>query len=122
MPQKVIEFLQKNSSEEAADGDIEKCMLVNGDLKDLLDPDKIVIRRQLIVIVIDHPLDDAEVNATVRCPNGLTRLQLFKHIRTEYRRIYRAPKKNRIWGHGIDDLWLEGAKLRGPWLHLFIGS
>ena len=58
-------------------------------------------------VVIDYPLD-APVSFPVEVPGtGMTTMQLIDQIREIYRKIYKTPAKFRVWGHGIDDLWVE---------------
>jgi len=96
-------------------------MLVLDDPDDLAYPNDLVINYPKIVIHYDYPLDiDAEF--PYRNPSGFTRLSLFMCILDGYQTIYEHPEKYGVWGHGLDDLFLEGAVVNGDQVELQIGS
>lgn len=97
------------------------CVRVMDSLNELKDPQTIVVPLDAVNIEFDYPLHrSASFQHHTR--GGFTRLGLFKRIRDDYRKIYKTPLEYGIWGHGIDDLFLEGATLDGNRLTLSMGS
>jgi hypothetical protein len=108
---------------------------------ELLDSQSYVTKRQALSLTIDYPLaSPAIVPITTEDPKGFTLLILFTKIVEEYTKIYEeegaAPKpvgnlynrpsthgKYGIWGHAMEDLFLEGAEItKGGKVRLSMGS
>lgn len=90
-------------------------------------PDEVVIPDSEITLRIDYPLSKP-ANVPLKHDGGFTRKQLVHEIVAAYKRIYdeeeqtggappedgmslnrtRTNGKHGIWGHYIEDLWLEG--------------
>lgn len=99
------------------------------DIFEVVDQDEIVTKKNLIRIRFEYPLCNP-VAFEFKSPtgNGFTRLEFFKAVFDGYTQIYkteekddkdpgmisgmtnRAPSEGRygIWGHIIEDLYLEG--------------
>lgn len=97
------------------------CAQVTDDGADLKKPSEIVIELVDLWIDFTYPL---AVSASFRYgnPAGFTRLVLFECIKQGYLTIYKDPALYGIWGHGIDDLFLEAAELKDGRVELSIGS
>ena len=99
---------------------------------ELLKPIEYVTKLQTLSLVIDYPLTNAaKVTLTTKDPKGFTRLSLFMHVAEAYKKIYdeenqgskdpeptgnlynRPSTKGKygIWGHCMEDLFLEGAEI-----------
>ena len=101
-------------------------------IADLIDKDKIVVKQNDAVLVIDYPLENPiEIEIKSEDSNGFKKSELIEIISREYKRIYQEeedsaqiktiPKNERkgvinrnktngkygIWGHDIDDLVLS---------------
>ena len=84
-------------------------------------PNDLVIKDTEITIEFDYPLG-APVFKTYKSKTGFTRQLLFEKIQSGYLKIYYKPDKYGIWGHGIDDLALEGVQIKDAKVTLSIGS
>lgn len=104
----------------------------------IIDAAKLATKRKQIAIKFDYPLNNP-IELTFKSKNGFTLGDLFCCIYTGYKKIYReegdAPMipgmynrqtsngKYGIWGHVIDDLYLEGAtEVKPGKFELSIGS
>lgn len=74
-------------------------------------------------LVIDYPIE-IPVHFKFKTKNGMTFNQLINKIKNYYELIYKKPKKYKIWGHVIDDLWIEKININETLntITLFIGS
>jgi hypothetical protein len=138
----MIEFLVTEPNESDAHGsrvidwpDIEAGKLILQAAEEVLTP------LTSLTLHITYPLSN-NVDVKIENPSGFTRRALVEAIYEAYRTIYdeegEAPEKpegsllqNRptthgkygIWGHDIDDLFLEGAMIKSDGMvELFIGS
>ena len=111
---------------------------------ELLNPTEYVTKLQTLSLVIDYPLTNAaKVTLSVTDPKGFTRLALFTQIVAAYKKIYKEenqgskdpeptgnlynrPRTNGkygIWGHVMEDLFLEGADVsKTGKVKLYMGS
>jgi len=92
----------------------------------LVNPNKVVINDEKIQILFSYPLTN-KVMFTYEKRGGFTRMDLFRLIYEGYKKIYNeeeaevgdpgiyeilynrkeSDSKYGIWGHYIDDLWIE---------------
>lgn len=102
------------------------------EIKDLIDPDQIVLKETSATLLIDYPLNNpARIELKSAKPEGFTRAEILRAICDNYKQIYieeeasaktktvpmeeRKGLSNRnttdgkygIWGHDIDDLVLS---------------
>lgn len=119
------------------------CIHSYGDMEWLGDCEAILDERSIIHIVFDYPLTNP-ATLTMHVNGGITVKAFVRAVASMYRSVYadearstrvkegtvpgllnrnRTDGKYGIWGHGINDLYLEGAerKADGRW-HLLMGS
>ena len=76
-----------------------------------------VISKTPFNVTFDYPLDRA---VTFECPGPVTYGSFIKFVAETYRdKIYPTE---RVWGHGLGDLYLEGAEFKNGAVHLIMGS
>jgi hypothetical protein len=100
--------------------------------EEMVGADDLVEPRETIALILDYPLSQA-VEMVVTCPGGFTRKAFAQAVLDSYRRIYaeeaadvgdpglasgllnraRSNGRHGIWGHDIEDLFLEGAEPLG---------
>lgn len=84
-----------------------------------------IINEELIIIETCYPLKDSFyfLRSTI---GGWTKSDFALEVSKIYKEIYSKAKEHGIWGHGIEDLYLEGVKksVQGGTLtyHLIMGS
>lgn len=66
-----------------------------------------VIKQKIIRIRFDYPFGYS-MTREYHSKNGFTRGGLVRRIRQAYKSFYWRPTRYGIWGHGIDDLSLDG--------------
>lgn len=109
---------------------------------ELIDPDTIVISRDKITITFSYPLE-RETKLTFTNPGGFSRYDFFRCVYEGYKNIYaqeeavagnpgnipgmlnraRSDGPYGIWGHVMEDLFLEGITDKGDGNYeLVIGS
>ena len=72
-----------------------------------LDPDEIIIPKEVITVAYFYPLSRSfEFEHRAKNKTGFTRLELSKQIMKQYQQIYKDEKMYGVWGHGIEDLIL----------------
>lgn len=91
----------------------------------MVDRDAVLQSAGLLRLRIDYPLSEPR-QVEIEMPpglNGWTRLHFAHAVRGAYRQIYASAREFRVWGHGIGELFLEGATQAedGSW-QLHIGS
>lgn len=91
------------------------------DPAELANPDTLVVNEHSIRIDYTYPLHNP-TNFNHENNHGFTRLQLFQLIGADYQKIYQEPTRHGIWGHTLEDLFLEGVELNGNVLSLGMGS
>lgn len=95
-------------------------------------PDEVILGGgQIFTLIIDYPLTNPFEEKFMTPPEGLTRIGLFTHIASSYKKIYKeedeevgdpgmipgmmnrqtSDGKYGIWGHGLGDLVLHTAYL-----------
>lgn len=108
----------------------------------LIDPNELIVKESTITITFNYPLTNS-IKLTFTNPGGFTRFDFFRCVYEGYLNIYKQEESvdcdpgmmpgmlNRaksdgpygIWGHVIEDLFLEGVEDKGNGNYeLIIGS
>jgi len=77
---------------------------------------------ETICIRFDYPLSKRVLMKFTHA-GGFTRKDFYQAVYEGYTRIYEEPEKHGIWGHAMEDLYLEGVEEAAPGKYrLIVGS
>ena len=80
---------------------------------------------QTFYLNIDYPIDGPGHSFLIKTgKHGLGLIGLLNEIGSAYEEIYKAPERNRVYGHSINDLIIEGINIdfKNKLITLDVGS
>lgn len=87
----------------------------------IMDSSKVLINDEKIFIHFVYPIG-REVMIMFESKTGFTKRDIFNCVRIGYEQIYDNADFYEVWGHSIDDLYLEGCTYKKGVLRLSMGS